>query len=57
MSIREIIAINVEETVKLLDRWFEDAYQEQLIIDELADYPEVQFNYLKKFLSQNELRI
>ena len=26
MSIREIIAINVEETVKLLDRWFEDAY-------------------------------
>ncbi len=43
--------------MKLLDRWFEDSYQEQLIVDELAEYPEVQFNFLKKFLTQNEAKI
>jgi hypothetical protein len=56
-SIRELISINVGECVQLLDKWFEDTYQEQLILDELADYPEVQFNYLKKFLKENEPKI
>ena len=40
-----------------MDRWFEDSYQEQLILEELADYPEIQFNYVRRFINQNEERI
>lgn len=56
-SVRELIAINDSECVALLDKWFEDSYQEQLILEELADYPEIQYNYLKRFLAQNEPKI
>lgn len=50
-SIRELIAINDAECVAIMDKWFEDSYQEQLILEELADYPEIQYNYLKRFLA------
>lgn len=40
-SVRELIAINDSECVALLDKWFEDSYQEQLILEELADFPEI----------------
>jgi len=56
-SIKELIQINVGECISLLDKWFEDSYQEQLILDELADYPDVQYNYIKKFIKENEPKI
>jgi hypothetical protein len=49
--VRDLIAINDGESVALLDAWFEESYQEQLILEELAVFPEIQFNYVKKFLA------
>jgi hypothetical protein len=37
-----------------VNKWFEDSFQDTLILDELKDYPEIQFNYLKNFLAANE---
>jgi len=56
-SVRDLISISDGESVALLDAWFEESYQEQLILEELAVFPEIQFNYLKKFLAQNEARV
>ena len=38
---REIIQIDVDKTIELIEKWFDDKYSDTLILDELKDYPPV----------------
>jgi hypothetical protein len=51
---RLMIEINGEKTIDLIERWFDDAFSDQLIVAELGEYPEEQFSLLQKYLLSNE---
>ena len=51
---REIIQIDVDKTIKLIEKWYEDSFVDQLILEELFQYPEVQLDFLRKFIHFNE---
>jgi hypothetical protein len=38
---RDLISISVNDTITVIDRWFDDYYQEQLILEELADNEDI----------------
>lgn len=54
---QDLILINSNEAIRILEKWFEDSYQETLILTELAAHPDVQYDFLKKFLRINETKI
>ena len=54
---REIIQVDVDQTIELIEKYYDDSYSDQLILDELSAYPEVQFNFLTKYLHFNEVGI
>jgi len=51
---RLLIEINGEKTIEIIERWFDDAFSDQLIVAELGEYPEEQFSLLQKYLLSNE---
>ena len=38
---KQIIDVNVEKTIELIEKWYDDSYSEHLILAELSSYPEV----------------
>jgi len=56
-SVKELMIIDIDSCVRMIDQWFENSYQEQLILVELSAYPEVQFNYIRKLINQHEGKI
>ena len=54
---RELIQIDVDNTIELIEKWFDDAYSDQLILGELSEHPPVQFSFLQKYLHFNEENI
>jgi len=54
---RELIQIDVDKTIELVEKWFDDAYSDQLILGELSEYPPIQFSFLMKYLHFNEVNI
>lgn len=56
-SIKELIAIDVEESVKIIDKWYQEEDQEHIILNELQAFPKIQYDYLQKFLKSNENKI
>ena len=56
-QMKELIELTVEKTIELIEKWYEDSYSEQLILEELSEFPEIQFNFLMKYLHFNELSI
>jgi hypothetical protein len=38
---RELIQIDVDKTIELVEKWFDDAYSDQLILGELSEYPPI----------------
>ena len=56
-QMREIIEIDVDKTIELIERWYDDKYSDNLILAELNNYPIVQFNFLQRFLHWNEMAI
>ena len=56
-SIRELVKIDVGESVALIDRWYMEEDQEHIILHELSQQPQIQFNYLRNFLSENHKKI
>ena len=54
---KELIELKVEKTIELIEKWYEDSYSEQLILEELSEFPEIQFNFLMKYLHFNEMSI
>jgi hypothetical protein len=38
----------------LIEKWYEDSFVDQLILEELFQYPEVQLDFLRKFIHFNE---
>lgn len=53
--IPELVALNVDQTIKVVDRWFEE-HQERIIL-QLNSHPETQFGYLQKLIESNEKHI
>lgn len=51
---RDLISIDVNKSIDIVKRWFEDSYQDTLILDELGKHPDIQFEYLKNFIKKNE---
>ena len=41
----------------MIDTWFDESLQEKLIFEELSEFPEEQFKYVKKLVLQNEAKI
>ena len=40
-----------------IDTWFDESLQDKLIFQELSEFPEEQFKYVKKLVLQNETKI
>ena len=40
-SMRSIIEVDVEKTIELIDKWYDNDYSDQLIVRELSGYPDV----------------
>ena len=51
---RDLIQIDTQKAIELIDKWYDDSYSDQLILGELSEHPEVQFNFLQKFIHYNE---
>lgn len=56
-NMRKLIEISDEQTVQLIERWFDDSYSDHLIVKELSEFPILQFNFLLKYLHFNEVSI
>ena len=54
---KEIIQVDVVQTIELIEKYYDDSYSDQLIVNELSEFPEVQFNFLTKYLHFNEVGI
>lgn len=54
---KEMIQVDVDQTIELIEKYYDDTYSDQLILEELSHFPEVQFNFLTKFLHFNEVSI
>jgi hypothetical protein len=54
---KDIIQVDVDKTIELIEKYYDDNYSDQLILEELSSYPEEQFNFLTKFLHFNEVSI
>ena len=54
---RHLIDLNVEKTISLIEKWYDNSYSEQLIMEELNEHKEDQFKFLTKFLHFNEMSI
>ena len=54
---KDIIQVDVDQTIELIEKYYDDSYSDQLILEELSSFPEVQFNFLTKFLHFNEVSI
>ena len=53
-SMRSIIEVDVEKTIELIDKWYDNDYSDHLIVRELSGYPDVQYKFLIKYLLFNE---
>ena len=53
-SMKSIIEVDVEKTIELIDKWYDNDYSDQLIVRELSGYPDVQYKFLIKYLLFNE---
>lgn len=38
----------------MIEKWYEDTFVDQVILQELDEYPEVQLDFLRKFIHFNE---
>ena len=41
----------------MIEKWFDDSYSNQLIVQELDQFPEIQFKLLQQYLHFNEFTI
>mmetsp|Transcript_24395 Transcript_24395/g.37825 ORF Transcript_24395/g.37825 Transcript_24395/m.37825 type:complete len:159 (-) Transcript_24395:1361-1837(-) len=53
-NMREIIGIDVQKTIELIGKWYDDQYSHELILGELSEYPDIQFTFLQKYIHFNE---
>ena len=53
-QIKDIIQIDAQKAIELIDYWYDNSFADSLIVGELSEYPELQFNFLKKFLHFNQ---
>ncbi|MFN9901448.1 MAG: hypothetical protein ACK55Z_22230 [bacterium] len=54
---REMIDIDPDQTMKLIEDYFDDIYAERLILFELKDHLKERFKFLKKYIEINEINI
>ena len=54
---KNIIEIDAQRAIEFIDYWYDVSFANSLILGELSEYPEIQFNFLKKFLDFNEAAI
>jgi len=54
---RDIIEVDVEKTIEVIEKWYDDTYSDRLIVTQLSQHPDVQFKFLMKFLHFNEVTI
>ena len=54
---REMIDIDPDQTMKLIDDYFDDSYADRLILFELKDHPKERYKFLKKYIEINEINI
>lgn len=57
VNMRKLIEISDDQTVQLIERWFDDSFSDHLIVKELSEFPILQFNFLLKYLHFNEVSI
>lgn len=51
---KSIIEVAVDDTIELIDKWYDNDYSDHLIVRELSNYPDVQYKFLIKYLLFNE---
>ena len=56
-QMKDFIEQNVDKTVQMIEKWFDDSYSNQLIVGELSEFPEIQFKLLQQYLHFNEFTI
>jgi len=49
---KELVKIDVDKTIVLVDRWFED--KQDKFIEDLAAFPKMQLDYLQRLLLSKE---
>lgn len=54
---REMIDIDPDQTMKLIEDYFDDTYADRLILFELKDHPIERYKFLKKYIEINEINI
>ena len=52
-----MIDIDPDQTMKLIEDYFEDSYADRLILLELKDHPKERYKFLKKYIEINEINI
>ena len=54
-SLRQLVAISVDNTIQVVSTWFEDKMER--FIQDLSQHPRIQYDYLTKYVAANEEKI
>ena len=38
---RDIIEVDVEKTIEIIEKWYDDTYSDRLIVTQLSQHPDV----------------
>ena len=52
-----MIDIDPDQTMKLIEDYFDDTYADRLILFELKDHTKERYKFLKKYIEINEINI
>jgi len=55
-QMKELAKISCPKTIELVNKWF-GAYQSNLIMNDLNEFPEIQVKYLRDFIEKNEVQL